>query len=630
MHPKRLFFCVLSLLCALPALYGCHSASSVLSASGGGAKRSVKPEDFGAIGDGTTDDTLALVRTVQSNQDIVFTTGKTYLVSGRITLNPGQKLNGNHATLKKAAQPALSTTNTVVASGVTTQITTNSAPAGFNVGTSLVFSQGAQAQLNSATSLSTSMSHITAIQGSTITLDAPINQSFTGTTDIHVSYSTLELKDGSALIDLIIDGNSANWSWARWECTHEIAVNGAQCIVQNCQILNAPGEGVVVQGSGAVVRDVAITNPNGNGVHILSASHTVIDNVTVANANRTTAIGGQAGCIAGSPSVNDTIVSNCSLTNGLTGIGGFDSPTSSDNNFTNNSIYNCGTGIRATLGSTNNVISANRIYNSGGRNSGIVVSADASGGCQILNNLCINCGIQVSSNGAPPSGVQCISNHIENGDLLIGGVNRSKASQNTILSGNLRVMLSCDSLDITGNSIDNTGDSTRVCIQIDAENTTNLNATQNTLTGGVGGISFGRAGQTNFNIAGNSLNSQLSFGIQGLSNIGFQNGSITGNQISNSLAASVNWQGIYLECQQFAIGQNRINNPAGQAARYGIRVQNSRTVLDGNQALGVYSNAPIQISPACVGVVVQNNVTNAAISDQGIGTVLINNTIVSP
>lgn len=633
MQPHRLCIFGLIVFCILLGFTGCGSGSSA-SSTVGGNRRSVKPEDFGAVGNGVTDDTIALIRTVQSNQDIVFTTGKVYLVSGRITLNPGQKLNGNHATIKKAAQPASITTSSTITNGTTTQITADTTPTEYSVGNSLVFSQGSQAQLNSQTNLSTSMSKIVSIQGNVITLDTPINQTFSGTTDVHISYSTLELKSGSGVADLIFDGNGANWSWARWECTQEIAVNGNQCLIQNCQLLNAPGEGILMQGTGNIVRDTTVSDPNGNGVHIVSASHTVIDNVTVTNANKIIAIGGQEGCVAGSQNVDDTSIANCSLTNGLTGIGGFNSPTSSNNTFTNNSIYNCGTGIQATLGSANSIVSANRIYNTVSRNTGIVISADASGGFQVINNICVNSGIQIRSatNGSSstPSGVQCISNHIENADLLIGGINRSTVTQNTILAGNLRVFQACDNLDVSGNSVDNTGDTTRNDIQIDANNVTNLSITQNTLTGGLAGISFGSAGQANFNIVGNKINAQRSFGIQGLTNIGFQNGTITGNQISNSSATPANWQGIYLECQQFTVGQNRVNSPAGQTALYGIRVQNSRTVIDGNQAFGTYTNAPIQISPACIGAIVQNNVTNFPISDQGTGTVLINNTIVRP
>ncbi len=628
---------LLLLLCVLLSFYGCgsgNSALSVITGGGGGNKRSVKPEDFGAVGDGTTDDTLALLRTVQSNQDIVFTSGKTYIVSGRITLKPGQKLTGNHATLKKAPQPVSITTSTPITTGVTTQITTDQTPVGYAVGNSLVFSQGAQAQLDNQKNLSTSMSKIASIQGNVITLDSPINQTFSGTTDIHVSFASVEMKDGCSVVDLIFEGNSANWTWARWECTHEIDITGNQCIVQNCRIQNAPGEAVVLQGVGNVVRDTQMANLNGNGVHFSGSSHAVIDNVTVNGANAVIAVGHQQGCIIASNSVDDTYISNCSLTGGLTGIGGFDSPGNSNNTFINNSIYNCGMGIQAVLSATNNIISGNRIYNCGTRLTGIVVSADVNGGFQINNNVLLNCGIQIRSasvgNLSAPSGVQCVSNHIENADLWVGGLNHSKVSQNTVLAGNIRVFQQCDSLDITGNSIDNTGDTARPCIQVDANNITNLNLSQNTITGGFSGITFGATGQTNFTIVGNSITSASSFGIRGLGNTPYASATIQGNQITNNLPTAQDWQGIYLEPQQFTVGQNRITNPAGQTARYGIRVVNSRTILDGNSVFGSYTTTPIQIAPTCVGVVVQNNVTNAPIADQGTGTILINNTIVTP
>ncbi|GDX39897.1 hypothetical protein LBMAG21_01890 [Armatimonadota bacterium] len=628
------------LLSLIISLYGCGSGSAVstLATGGGtGVKRSVKPEDFGAVGDGVTDDIAAFLKAVHSHQDIVLTTGKVYIISGSIDLEPGQKLNGNHATLKRATQPASVSTNTPITLYRTKQIVTNTPPTGYRVGMNLAFSQGEQPKLVQRTNLATNTSEtrIAAIQDNIITLESPPNLSFSGTTDIHVSYATVRLDEGCSVYDVIIDGNRDNWYWGRWEITQEILITGSHCIVQNCQIQYAPGEGIIVYGTGNAVRDTKINDVNGNGVHLTTCNHTIIDNVQVSNTNSVLALGHQDGGIIASDIVDDTYISRCQVTNSLTGIGSFDYSGNSNNTFTNNTIYNCKIGIDIKKGATNSIVSGNRIYNCGSRTGGINLRAEVTGGAQVIGNQCYNCGILVTSDfntsDTTPSGVQCAYNHVENGDIFVGSINKSSVAQNTITAGNMQISQHCDNLDISGNTIDNTGDTALTGIRVDGSAITHLTIQGNTITGGGTGISFGTSpNQSNITLRNNKCNAQKTFGIFGQNSTDVQSGAVQGNQILNTLPNADNWEGILIKCPLFTIGQNRVSSSEGLTAANGIRVLNTPIVIDGNQVLGLYSISAIRIVAGCVGAVVENNIVTKPIFDQGAGTVLINNTVVPP
>lgn len=622
-----------ALLFALLCLFGCGAGGGV----SGGVKRLVKPEDFGAAGDGVTDDTLALLRTVASNDDIILTTGKVYLVSGSIPLKPGQKLNGNHAVLKRAAQPAPLVTNTSVQKYASRAIVANSPPTGYRAGMNLVFSQGDQANLVQRVNLTTNFTEtrIASVEGNVITLERPPNLTLSGAIDIHNSYATLILDDGSSVYDLTVDGNRDNWSWGRWEVTQEILVIGSHCAVQNCLVQSAPGEGIMVYGTGNVVRDSKITNVNGNGVHLTTCNHALIDNVQVENANSVLALGHQNGCVIASDDVDDTYISHCKLTNGLTGIGSFDYPGNSNNTFTNNSIYNCGAGIDIKKGAINSVVSGNRIYNCGSRQDGIRLKIEGVGGAQVIGNQCYNCGMAIgsdfSADSSAPSGVQCSYNYVENGDIFVGGVNKSSLAQNTLLRGCIDIYQHCDALDVSGNTIDNTASTTLTGILADGSNLSNLLIQGNIITGGDTAVAFGgNLNVANTTIRNNKCNAQRSFGIFCFNNTGVQGGAIQGNQIINSLPGANAWSGIVIKSPLFIIGQNKVSSMDGLTAQNGVRVIASSTVLDGNQLLGLYSDSAIRIYNVCTGVVAQNNIVTKPILDQGTGTVLLNNTIVPP
>lgn len=60
----------------------------------------VTPEAFGAVGDGTTDDTEALQATMDAGKSVVLSTGKVYAISDAVYVKTGTVIYGNNAVVK--------------------------------------------------------------------------------------------------------------------------------------------------------------------------------------------------------------------------------------------------------------------------------------------------------------------------------------------------------------------------------------------------------------------------------------------------------------------------------------------------------------------------------------------------
>ncbi len=71
------------------------------------------PEDYGAVGDGSTDDTTALQALMDACDDNAatcwFPSGKTYIIDGKLTIGSGTEVRGYGATIKAADNCALDT-----------------------------------------------------------------------------------------------------------------------------------------------------------------------------------------------------------------------------------------------------------------------------------------------------------------------------------------------------------------------------------------------------------------------------------------------------------------------------------------------------------------------------------------
>lgn len=325
-------------------------------------------ENHGAVGDGVANDTDAFLAAIATGRKVLGTPGKTYLVDRRIRPSvAGQVLDGRGATIKRRTQISTTTTTTIT-SGVTTQITVASA-AGFRVGQQITVVNGTTFQAINRT--------ITAIAGNTITVDAAFNIAVSGTSTVYLSFDAVDLgADDVLFTNWKIDGNRANWPYRRWQITAELRSMGDRSTIRDVQILNAPGEGMMIEGDDTSVLSCFMRDLNGNGIHfsgVDQAGNTngctriKVDGVTVINANLDQTVGHAEGGIIWSQVITDVTVTNCYVQNAMTGIGGLTDSTTNDVTITNNTIRDCTSGAMSVIlsdiaGPARAIITGNRFY----------------------------------------------------------------------------------------------------------------------------------------------------------------------------------------------------------------------------------------------------------------------------
>lgn len=337
-----------------------------------GGSLPVFPEDYGAVGDGVTDDTTAMLTAVATGRDVALKDGKTYLVRQVLNFNTnGQIFDGRGSTLKRAAQ-AITTTTTTITSGVTSAITVADASS-FRVSDQIVVEQGG--------SFDTIQRTILTIVGNVITISGTFGVSLSGTTNVRTGWNQIAVNGSDCrFTGLILDGNSSNWSWGRWQ--HSAAINcgqtGLRVEVDHCRIVNQYGDGFSPTSAGWTFFANDVEQIKGRGLVFggntgiaLNLDTRVLNNRFV-SCNLDTAVAGNDGVASIDFSLGGpcTLISGNYIDGGVDGIGPIRNDPNAEVTITDNEMWNLtGVGISGVGGDTNPerdvVIRGNRLYGCG-------------------------------------------------------------------------------------------------------------------------------------------------------------------------------------------------------------------------------------------------------------------------
>ena len=258
-------------------------------------KEFLSAREYGAVGDGVTDDTEALEKLFDAafrQKKAVFFDQGVYMIRRSLTLRSGMEIYGYKATLKKNA----AVTTTLAAAAVKDQTFIDVASAeGFNVGDQFVIADSDGANW-------CTYGLVTAVEGNRIhfkNIISDMQSNFPGCVrqypagyKVSTSFALLRswasrfACEGVYIHDLTLDGNKRSdeaRSWAN-SCIHMdsyyengytgqsgIEYRNAQrnLIARNLVIMNSPHDGISDQSAGGlIVTDCRIENSAMHGVHL--------------------------------------------------------------------------------------------------------------------------------------------------------------------------------------------------------------------------------------------------------------------------------------------------------------------------------------------------------------------------
>ena len=298
------------------------------------------PEQYGAAGDGTTDDSIAVKAAITAagvNGVVQFTAGKTYRLTSGIRPLSGQTWLGYGSKLKRCNQ-ITDTTSTNISAGPSSTVIAVANVSQWAVGMSVCVFNGAL--------YDTHNHNIIAVGTSTITVDTAFTQAFASGGTIVSSFNVI---DGVSvpnvkIYGLEIDGNkSNNTSLIKWELQNDIYMSGCDYLsVQDCYIHDSQCEGLQFGGVTSTVCNNTVLNTNGNGIHYSGIGGGVAAFNYVKNCNLAGAGAGHVdGCIIFSDNTNDSFICNNYCENGVCGIGSIDTDNNSNVVIQGNIIKSC-------------------------------------------------------------------------------------------------------------------------------------------------------------------------------------------------------------------------------------------------------------------------------------------------
>lgn len=419
-------------------------------------------EDYGAVGDGVTDDTLALRDAIDAagvNGVLLFKPGKTYALSGSITPLAGQTLSGYGAKLKRLAE---------IKSATATAITTAPGAKSITVSNGSLFRVGMHVSVYNGSDFDASPHLITNIVGNILTVGTNFTTEFPSGGTVITAFSQVyaSLVPGIRILGLEFDGNRGNnTSLAKWQLHSAIVLYSDRGLIEDCYIHDEVSEGTVAGGLGVSVRNNAIIDCGGNGIHFSGCTGAEASGNYIKNTNILGVATGHAdGLICFSNGTEYTHIVNNYLDTGISGVSALDSDDNSSVVITGNIIRNC----------TSSAIE------------GIFPSGTTGGKVVISNNLIYDSVIlavnftQTFSPGSGPYSVIISNNYLSNTALLCGkGVDLS-------VQGNILKI----------------PDTTSVCVEV--KDCKRMTCAGNQVTGGLLGIYVNGANCDAVKISGNT------------------------------------------------------------------------------------------------------------------------------
>lgn len=323
------------------------------------AVRIAPPPPSGVV----ADDHLALTAFFDAapNKAIIeFPRGADYTVfGGAIRHRPGQIINYNNCTIKRADEVVTTTTGVVAHGDVLTIPVTSTS--GFLPGQAI----GIYGTKSGGNTVIAWQCRITAVNANSLTASNTaqfINITAGGytTSDILTGATVITrgtLIDSASLMsatsreiieNLYIDGNKANNATNnRWEYSCDIKFRTMSGVLSNTLIENSCGEGVIIWGDNPRIDGLRATGLNGNGIHFNSGCNdALVNNVFIDGCNLVD-IGHSDGAIIASDATYRTIIQQWRVKNSLkSAIGSWDQSDNAYAKILNGYAEDCRDGLR--------------------------------------------------------------------------------------------------------------------------------------------------------------------------------------------------------------------------------------------------------------------------------------------